>query len=106
MWYVQGENLTMAEGDYGLQLPVKIDGTTFAANDSVKFIFKDAPNGNIILEKSFTAIQQNTVNLELSEAESALFPVGTYVYTLDWYEDGNFMCNIIPQAKFMVVDKA
>ncbi len=106
MWQVNAQNLTMTEGDFGIQLPVTISGTTFAASDSVKITFKDKPNGDTILEKDFTNIQNNTVNLGLTEAESALFPVGAYVYSLDWYQSGSFMCNIIREATFKVVDKA
>ena len=105
-WNVTGQNLAMAEGDYGIQLPVTISGTTLGAQDSVKLTFKTAMNGVVILEKEFTGITANTVNLELNETESALFSVGTYAYALDWYQDGNFMCNIIPCASFKVVDKA
>lgn len=96
----------MVEGDYGLVLPVTISGTTFAASDEVLFTFKDTMNGTTILTKSYGNIQQNQVSLELTEAESALFPVGSYVYSLDWYQNGAFMCNIIPFATLKVVDKA
>lgn len=106
MWKVNGKNLTMTEGDFGLELPVAISGTTFAASDSVKIIVKATPNSEAIIEKTFSDIQDNTVKLVLSESESALLNVGTYVYTLDWYSDGVFMCNIIEQATFKVVDKA
>lgn len=106
MWAVQGMSLQMAEGDYGIELPVTVSGTTLAASDSLKFTFLAAKNGRVILEKEFTNISDNTVNLELTEAESALFEPKSYVYRLDWYQDGNFMCNVIPEATFRVVDKA
>lgn len=106
MWYVSGNNLQMVEGDYGLALPVTISGTTFAANDEVLFTIKDAMNGTTILTKSYGNIQHNQVSLELTEEESALFPVGSYVYSLDWFQNGAFMCNIIPSATLKVVDKA
>ena len=105
-WNVTSLNLSMAEGDYGIKLPVTISGTTLSEQDSVKLTFKSAMNGTVILEKEFTGITENTVDLELTEEESALFPVGTYAYTMDWYQGGNFMCNIIPCASFKVVDKA
>ena len=105
MWLVNGNNLEMAEGDYGIILPVTIKGTTLTANDSVKFVFKDALNGTEILTKEYTNLTQNTANLVLTEAESALFPVGSYVYGLDWYQDGTFMNNIIKCASFKVGDK-
>lgn len=106
MWQVNAQNITMTEGDFGIQQPVTIRGTTFAADDYIKITFKNRLNGTMMLEKDFTNIQNGTVNLELTEAESALFPVGTYVYSLDWYQSGSFMCNIIREATFKVVDKA
>lgn len=106
MWNVTGTNLQMAEGDYGLKLPVTITGPTFSSHDYVKIVFKTAPNADEILAKDFNEIADNTVDLELTEAESALFPVGSYCYRLDWYQSGAFMCNIIPISSFKVVDKA
>ena len=105
-WEVNGQNLSMAEGDYGVELPLTISGVTLGASDYIKVSFKDKKNGNVILEKSFNEITRNTVNIVFSEAESELFPVGVYVYRLDWYQSGNFMCNIIECADFKVVDVA
>ena len=106
MWNVSGTTLIMTEGDYGIKLPVTISGTTLAAGDSVKLTFKAKQNGDELLVKDFDSITDNTVDLKLTESEAALFPVGSYVYSLDWYQDGNFMCNIIPSAILKVVDKA
>lgn len=106
MWNVYGKDIKMTEGDYGVSLPILINGIEFSANDVIKLVLKTAANGDIILEKEFSNIQENTVELVLSESESALFPVGTYVYLLDWYQDGVFMCNIVQSAMFKVVDKA
>lgn len=102
MWNVIGLNLQMTEGDYGIELPITVSGVTLGAQDSVKFTLKQ--NGETILTKDFSNIQQNTVKLTLTEAETP--PVGSYVYSLDWYQSGTFMCNIIPCAAFKVVDKA
>ena len=106
MWNANGNNLTMCEGDFGVRLPITITGPTFTAADEVMLTIKPSMNGDTILEKTFDNISQNTVNLELTEAESALLPVGGYVYSLDWYQSGQFLCNIIPNAAFKVVDKA
>lgn len=106
MWAVNGQDLKMTEGDWGIQLPVTIDGTTLTANDELKLTIKTAINGDIVVEKTFSNISQNTVNLVFTEQESALFSVGTYVYALDWFQDGAFVCNIIPAALFKVVEKA
>ena len=104
MWKVIGLNLQMTEGDFGVELPITVSGVTLGAQDSVKFTLKAAPNGETILTKDFTNITGNTVQLLFAENEPP--PVGSYVYSLDWYQSGNFMCNIIPRAAFKVVDKA
>lgn len=104
MWNVNGNALNMTEGDWGVKLPVTVTGVTFASNDSLKFVIKNGET--TLIEKEFTNITQNTVNLEMTEADTSLLPVGSYVYRLDWYQDGSFMCNIIPISTFKVVDKA
>lgn len=105
MWAVNGNNLTMTEGDWGITLPITVSGVTFTQNDMLKFVFKDKQNGNVILMKEDTPTN-GKIDLVLTEAESALFPVGTYVYSLDWYQDDAFLCNIITSAALKVVDKA
>ena len=106
MWYTSGTNISMAEGDFGIDLPITVSGTTFVASDSLKLTIKDVLNGSVIIEKDFSNIQQNTITLTLSSSESALLPVGKYVYSLDWYQSGQFLCNIIPISIFKVVEKA
>ena len=105
-WSSNGNSLSMCEGDWGIQLPVILSGTTLTASDCLRFTFKTEKNGTTLFEKEYSDIQDNTVNLEFTEAESALLPVGTYAYSLDWYQDGAFLCNIIPYALMKVVDKA
>lgn len=96
----------MTEGDFGIELPITMTGTTFAAEDSVKLTIKDAINGNTLLEKDFSNIQNNTINFELTREESEQLPVGSYVYSLDWLQTGHFLCNIIPASAYKVVEKA
>lgn len=104
MWNVTGITLNMTEGDWGVKLPVTVTGVTFTANDSVRI--KIQRDETTIIEKEYTNITNNTFDLEFTEAESALLPVGSYLYSLDWYQDGSFMCNIIPSGLFVVGDKA
>ena len=105
MWAVQNNDLKMCESDWGIELPITISGITFTAQDTLKFTFKNRMNGETILTKEYTP-EQNKVTLVFTEAETALFPVGSYVYSLDWYQDGAFMCNVIPSAFLKVGDKA
>lgn len=106
MWNVIGTNITMAEKDYGIQLPITVNGTQLTAQDSIRITIKNVMNGMTILVKDFDGITDNTFDLELTEEETELFAVGSYVYSMDWYQDGEFMCNIIPVSSFKVVDKA
>ena len=106
MWAVTGNDLTMCEGDYGVALPITVNGTTLTAADEIRITIKRVRNAEPILTKTYGNIENNTVNLVLSEAESELFPVGVYIYAFDWFQNGVFMCNIIPYATFKVVDKA
>lgn len=104
-WRVTGLHLQMAVGDYGISLPVSVSGVTFGEGDELRFVFNKGPDSNTILTKNYSNIVQNSVNLSFTEAESALFRIGSYVYGLDWYKDGEFMCNIIESAQFKVVRK-
>ena len=103
MWTVFGTEITMVKDDYGIILPINISGVTITNLDSIRFSLKRKTS--IVISKYFTNISENTVNLELTEQESSLLEVGQYTYSLDWYQNGIFMCNIIPQGKFKVIDK-
>ena len=106
MFRTSGLTIYMAEKDFGLELPVTINGATFSANDALKLTVKKKPDGPAIVEKEFSTIQDNTVRFVLTASETELLPPGEYVYTLDWYQNNAFMCHIIPGAGFIVEDKA
>ena len=78
------------------------NGKVFGVENGAWGAVENLPNVTL---NDFTHID-NTVELSLTEAQSALLPVGDYVYALDWYRDEVFMCNIIPQGVFRVVKKA
>lgn len=96
----------MVEGDYGITLPVVISGVTLGANDTVKLTVKRQPDFTAVVEKTFDNIQDNTVNLVFTEEESAKLKPRDYLYVLDWYQSGSFLCNIIPSGSLKVVNKA
>ena len=105
MWEVKGTKIKVADGDYGVELPVTVYGTDLTEQDTLRFTFKDDVDGEIILEKEFTPVE-NTINFELTEPEGELFSPGVYAYKLDWYQSGVFMCNLIPVGLFVVVKTA
>lgn len=99
-WTVEDNGISMCEGDYGIDLPITITGVELTDADSLMITIRSAINvGDPLLQKSFTEA------LSLSAEDTAQLPVGKYVYSLDWYKNDQFMCNIIPKAPFRVVDK-
>ena len=104
MWNSSCLTISMAEGDYGIDLPITITGAQLSAGDEVRL--KITRGTTEILSKVFNEFTNNTVSLCLTEEESAQLPIGIYTYSLDWYQDGFFMCNLIPFSIFKVVDKA
>lgn len=106
MWTVRDNTIEMTEGDFGVDLPITVSGVTLAQGDTVKFTVKPFPNGEAIIEKTFDTFQNNTVILSVTKQETELLSVGNYVYILDWFQNGNFMCNLIRNARFKVADKA
>ena len=104
MFTSNGNNIQMTEGDFGVELPIVIGGLTFTASDSLRITIKSG--GNTLITKEYTNISQGTIRFVLTEEETSLLPVGVYVYSLDWYQEGVFMNNIIPSSLFKVGDKA
>lgn len=105
-WIVRGNDLTMIKRDFGVALQVKINGVTLGAQDTIRFTINKGIDGETVCVKEYTGIiEDNTVSLEFSEEDTAKLDVGTYAYSLDWYQNGSFMDNIVPDAPFRVVKK-
>ena len=103
------KTLEMVEGDFGLTLPIELeveDDETITSEDSFSIKIYQGINGQAIIEKSYSDIQDNTIDFELSKTESESLPVGTYYYDLDWYQGESFLGNIIARARFLVKEKA
>lgn len=108
-------NIAMAEGDYNVYLPIYFvfadSSQSIAETDSVTITIAKIYNVNgmeaqeTLLEKTFTGITNNTLNLFFTEEESNMLPKGQYRYSLDWWRDGEFMCNLIERQIFSVRDK-
>ena len=105
MWVVSGREIRMTEGDYGVTLPIAISGVTLGAGDSILFTLKKEFYRDTVFTVEFTNITDNTVNLNLTSAQSEALTVGNYIYNLDWYQSGTFMCNLVNGASFKVVAK-
>ncbi len=99
--------IEMVEGDYGITLPIIIEteDTLSASDRFVLKIFKKI-NGDPLISKDYSNIQNNTINFELTETESLSLPVGRYFYDLDWYQNDVFMCNLVAHESYVVNEKA
>ena len=98
----------MVEGDYGLTLPItlNVDDVIFSAEDqfSIK-IFKNV-DGEPLVTKNYGNISNNTIEFSLTQEESALLEKGKYYYDIDWFQNNNFLNNLVRKKKFNVLDKA
>lgn len=109
MWNLKNKNsadLTMCEGDYGIEISFLIEGISVSKLDTIELVVKTEKNGKTVLDKTFVINDDlKTFDFEFDEDESMLLKVGTYVYRLDLYRDGVFLCNIVNNAKLKVEDK-
>lgn len=101
-----GDSISMIQHDFGIALPTTIKGLDVSQTGSVRIQVKKEKKGEVLVEKNYDYIEDNTLFFELTEEESELLTPGSYVYVLDWYESGAFMCNIVNGARFKVVEKA
>ena len=108
MWNVNGNSVQMTEGDFGIALPITVTGVEVQSGDYLSIQIKDKVNGKVLINRPvpYSELSLDTFNFVLTEEESAMLPVGTYVYVFDWYHEATFVCNIIPCGTFKVVEKA
>lgn len=109
MWSGTALRLEMTEGDYGITLPLTVSGITMNPGDELALAVKTAKNGTTIIEQTMSVSEQTddpVFGLVFSEEQSELLTPGKYFYILDWYRNGEFFCNIIPNGILKVVDKA
>lgn len=107
MIIIENTTIKMTEGDFGIVLPIEIETETeLIASDSFSIkIFKDI-NTEPLITKTYSDIKNNTIDFKLTEEDSLKLKVGSYKYDLDWYQEGNFLQNIIAKANFKILEKA
>lgn len=100
--------IEMTEGDFGIVLPIEIDIEEAEISNIDKFILKifKEINGEVIIEKVFEKIENNTLELKFTQEESKKLEIGDYFYDLDWFQEDAFLSNILAKKKIVVTDKA
>ena len=110
MWIEDKNNptkMTMVEGDYGIVNPIEIEtDETISSSECFEISIYKKINTNPLVIKTYSNIQNKTINFSLTAAESALLPVGSYLYDINWYQGSSFLSCIAAKQKFMVVEKA
>jgi len=106
-WNTKNKNSTdliMTEGDFGVEIDLNFNAITISALDTVRVEVRTEKNGDPILTKEYTGVT-SVLPLSWTEEETALLTPGNYLYNLDWYSNGVFMCNLINNSKLQVKDK-
>lgn len=101
----EGKKIIMTEGDFGLSLPITISGPVFESTDKLSLIIKKVANGTELLKKEYSNIEDNKFDFVLTEEETKKLSPCKYGYTLDWYRNDEFLCNIVKDGCFIVEDK-
>ena len=104
--YDDDTTIGMVEGDFGIVLPIEIEGAELSSNDQISINIFDRTSEEPLITKTFNNITNNTIDFKLTKEESQLLKVGTYYYDIDWFQGENFLGNITAKAKFKVLDKA
>ena len=100
--------IEMVEGDYGLTLPItlNVDDTVFNSEDQFAIkIFKEV-DGEPLVSKEYSNINNNTIEFSLTQEESNKLPKGRYYYDIDWFQGNSFLGNVVGKKVFKVLDKA
>lgn len=98
--------IEMVEGDYGIILPIKIENEKLGLDDKFRINIFENPDEMPIVTKEYSNTENNTIEFMLTKEESARLSVRNYVYNLDWFQEDNFLGNILAKKKFKVKDKA
>lgn len=109
MFEVEGNQIIMTEGDFGISLPIELElenGETISSDNNLKLAIYTNINTVPIITKIYENIQGNTINFQLDKSESLLLKAGRYFYDLDWYAGETFLNNIMRHEKFIVCEKA
>lgn len=104
MTRTDGRNIIITEGDFGIGIPITIVGSNILPDHKLKMTIKSDENKDLII-KEYNNIKNNTFEFELTEEESKKLIVNSYFYVLDWYKDGEFLCNVIKDGCLVVEDK-
>ena len=96
----QSMKITMAEGDYGEELPFVIKGENIEENDIFEFKIKKADN--VIIKKEYT-LTDNVFLLSFTEEESKLLTTSNYEWGLKQFREGKLVNTIVLSSMFSVL---
>lgn len=103
MWQASGNCIKMTRGDFGIGLPLSFPETQINEEDTLAFTIKKENGGPVIVRKTYSGITERSIDVTLTQEESARLPVGNYVWKVDWYREEEFLCCLAQPAPFKVV---
>lgn len=102
----KGTRITMDYGDYGIQLPIDIDGAVFEDTDTMLFELKKSKNSCPIIKKEYTNTSDDNnlfrFFLEFTKKESQAIPPGNYVYYITYLKNGDVRDTIVSGESFKI----
>lgn len=91
MLKVNGKQLIMNAGDYGETVEFKLINGTILENDDITLIIENKRTFNNIIEKKLDITGVNEFEFTLTEEETALLDVGTYLWGILWERNGELV---------------
>lgn len=88
MLRVNGKQLIMNQGDYGETITFKLCHGNILENDTVTVIIEDKRTLNNVLEIAADIVDSTTFEITITEQQTDLLPVGTYLWGILWERDG------------------
>ena len=98
--------ITMDEYDYGLALPIKLDGDVKPTDKFIFIIKKTLYSKNEVIKKEYTELEEKDgklcFNLSFTKEDSELLKEGKYIYFLKQCRDCQVHNTIIRDGIFEV----
>ena len=111
MYKIDGLNIKMTEGDYGVILPIELETEneeTFDVDDFFAMKIYDGLNTLPLITKiyEYSEFENDTIPFTLTQEETALLKVGNeYIYDIEWYQNDIFQCCIVEKKSYGITEK-
>jgi len=96
--------IIITQGDYGLiRVSILQDGepSPFTEGDTIRFVVKEFPSAPVtLIEKEVMMFQNGVAEIIIESADTAALKIKTYIYGIQWIDEGDNVRTIVPGAEF------